>query len=136
MTTFKSLENLTILKNEYIHLEYIPAKNKLIQTWRGYVPSDIFREAIDETLKFTQENEVKTILSNALEQKVVSHEDAEYAASKLLQLHAAGVCAMAFVIPKDVFTKISLKKFEKREYLEITQYFHTIESANNWLKGV
>ena len=77
-----------------------------------------------------------TILSNALEQNVVSHEDADYAASKLLQLHSAGVRAMAFVIPKDIFTKISLKKFEKREYLNITQYFYTIESANDWLEEV
>jgi len=132
----KTNENQTILKNDYVHLVYIPNRFKLVQTWKDYVPTELFREAIDKTLEFVQLNDVRAVLSNALEQRVVSHEDAEYAAASLLQLHSAGVRAMAFVIPKDIFTKISLKKFEKREYLKITQYFHTIESANDWLEGI
>jgi hypothetical protein len=132
----KMKEIQTILKNDHVKLEFFPSEKKVIQTWNDYVPSYYFREAIDKTVQFAEQNEVHRILSNALEQKVVSHEDAEYAASNLLKLHSAGVKAMAFVIPKNVFTKISLKKFEQREYLKITQYFHTIESANEWLDSM
>ncbi|GEM_PF-3885325 len=128
-----SIENRTIISNNYVRLEYFPDKKRLVQTWMHYVPSDIFRETINTSLNFVKEHDVVSVLSDTLEQKVVSLDDAKFAAASIKNFSDAGVTAFAFVMPRNVFTKISLKEFEKSEAMDISQYFHNLDDANNWL---
>jgi hypothetical protein len=122
-----------ISDSKHVRLMYDEESKILIQVWKDFVPSKVFRKAIDTTVAFTETNEVKGILSDALAQGVVSAEDAKYAADTIPTMYKNGLRAMAFVIPENIFTKLSLKKFEKTSMLNITQYFISIESAMDWI---
>ena len=120
---------VTLMQDQYVAIEYDKKRKVIIQTWYDYVPSEIFRFAIDKTVKFAKEKDVFGIISNALLQNVLPKEDVEYAASAIPQLKDEGVEVMAFVIPQNIFTQISLKNFEKTQNELETQYFTTYKRA-------
>ncbi|MCG8699936.1 MAG: hypothetical protein MI922_17915, partial [Bacteroidales bacterium] len=88
---------ITVMQEKFVTIVYDKTHCILIQTWYDYVPSDLFRDAIDTTVKFARENKVLGIISDALQQKVVATEDAQYAASVIPELAEFGLKAMAFV---------------------------------------
>ena len=134
MTTQEITSSLiTILQEQYVALEYDKTNKVLIQTWYDFAPSEVFRKAIDKTVEFVEKNQVYGIISDALQQNVVAKEDAEYAASVMPVLRSAGLVAMAFVIPQNIFTQMSLKKFEKSQNNAMVEYFTTYKRAENWV---
>jgi hypothetical protein len=72
------------------------------------------------------------LISDTSEQKVVSSSDAEYAASVMSGMIDNGLKAMAFVIPKNVFTKFSLKKFSDAGHQDVVAYFDSLSDARKW----
>ena len=126
---------MIVHQNSYVKLEYDPAKKRLTQVWSGFVPSNIFKEAIDATVKFAEKNSVVTIMSDTLNQGVVKPEDTEYANSAMPKLVGKGLRAMAFVIPENIFTQLSLKKFADNEQTKSVQYFKSTREAGVWLDG-
>lgn len=124
---------MIIINTPYFRLDYDPASKQLIQTWTGFAGSETFRKAIDDTVKFAQENPVRTILSDTTNQKVVKPDDSNYAASKMPDLFAAGLQAMAFVLPENVFTKMSLKGFSDTKKSDRIEFFPSVAEAKKWL---
>lgn len=122
------------LKN--ITIKYLPDKRLIVQSWFDFVTSDDFRKAIDFTCSFAENNPVHFIVSDALKQAAISPTDSSYAAAVMPQLVALGLKAFAFVIPEDIFTKISLKKFSDLEQTHQVQYFYDFEEAMNWIKEI
>jgi hypothetical protein len=127
---------MTVYQAATVSLEFNESKQLLVQKWKGFSPSDIFREAIDQSLSFTAKNKVKAILSDTLEQSVVKPEDTEYAASATPKLFLHGVKAMAFVMPKNVLTQLSLKSFGSQNKSEKIQFFSSVSDAEKWLEEV
>lgn len=124
---------MEIFKNEFVSLCYEPNDRVLLQKWQGYVPSELFRRVIDMSVQFIREHEVDMLISDTLMQKVVRKNDALYAASRLAEMFADGLKAMAFVIPSDAFTRISLKKFaDEGINSDSVGYFQSMEEALNW----
>lgn len=130
--TVKTSELIFIRKN--VRLNYYPQQQLVIQTWANFVSSTDFREAIDFTLEFMLNNPVKYILSDALKQSAISPKDSAYAAGVMPQMIQSGLKAFAFVIPEDIFTKLSLKKFSDLDPTEKVQYFWDIDEAMQWIK--
>lgn len=124
---------MIVYKNDNVELTYDKSKQRLIQKWQGFASSESFRKGIDETVKFSQNNTVTTILSDALKQDVVKPEDANYAASVMPKLAASGMKSMAFVVPESVFTKLSLQRFSKSSKGANTRYFSNKIDAEKWL---
>lgn len=116
-----------------VSIEYNQMKQRLTQTWNGFIPSADFRKAIDATVDFCNSNSVKTIISDTLNQGVVKPEDTEYAGSVMPALFQKGLRAMAFVIPENIFTQLSLKRFADQEQSESVQYFKSVPEAQTWL---
>jgi len=125
---------MVIFENKHIIITYNENDKSLEQKWIDFVPSEIFRMAIDETVTFTAKHPVESILSDALQQKVVSMTDASYAASVLPELFGNGLKAMAFVIPKDIFTQLSLKNFAQAQHIGQVRYFTSREEAETWIE--
>lgn len=117
-------------------IEYDESKKRLTQTWDGFASSEVFRLAIDATVSFVKTKPVKTILSDTLNQKVVKPDDTEYASKVMPQLFGSGVKAMAFVMPQNVLTQMSLKGFAKNMGNDGLNFFSTISEASKWLDGV
>lgn len=124
---------MIVHQNKNVKITYDQGEKRLVQEWTGFAPSDVFREAIDKTYEFVKSNNVKTILSDTLQQKVVKPEDAEYAASVIPPMARNGMEAMAFVVPENVFTKLALDKFSHSIKGENTKYFKTRAEAEKWL---
>jgi len=124
---------MQLIYNENVELIYDPDSFELLQTWKGFVPSGLFREVIDTSLYFIRSNKVDLLISDTSRQKVISGNDAEYAASVLDAMFTAGLFAMAFVLPQDVFTRFSLKKFADAGIdADRVGYFNKIEDARKW----
>lgn len=124
---------MEIACNENFKLEYDAENERLTQVWTGFATSDSFREAIDMTVEFIQTHRVKTLLADTASQKVVQFDDSEYAASKMPVIFGCGVKAMAFVLPRNIFTQMSLKSFAEANKGSAINYFTTPEDAVSWL---
>lgn len=127
---------MLVYEHQNVKIEYDPSKQRLTQIWNGFIPSSDFRKAIDATVDFTRKKPVKTILSDTLNQGVVKPEDTEYAGSAMPRMAENGLKAMAFVIPENIFTQLSLKRFAENEKDEAVQYFKTVPDAHNWLDSL
>ena len=125
---------MLIYDTSNVEISYDPNKQQVIQTWNEFVPSEIFREAIDKTVEFVANNSVSSIISDTLKQRAVKLEDSDYAASVVPILFESGLKAMAFVIPENIFTKMALKKFADVEKPNNdVQYFTNMDEAIEWV---
>jgi hypothetical protein len=124
---------MKIYQTPTVTLEFDPVKKQLIQKWTGFSSSEVFRTAIDKTVEFSKSNEVKSIISDTLEQAVVKPEDSEYASASMPKLIANGLKAMAFVMPKNIITKMALDKFDKDSKSELVGFFPTLVEAKQWV---
>ena len=124
---------MIIYQTPTVTLDYNNVRHQLVQTWKGFSSSETFREAIDKSVSFTKANQVDTILSDTLEQSVVKPEDSAYAASVMPQLFQNGVKAMAFVMPKNVITQMSLKRFGNESKVDNVRFFSSVPEAQRWL---
>lgn len=127
---------MIIHQNEKVEIVYNADKRRLTQKWKGFVKTNEFRKAIDKTVEFVSQGKVETLIADTVQQSVVRPEDAEYAASTMPTMFGSGLKRMAFIIPEDVFTKISLQKFADREETKGVQYFDTHDKANSWLDEI
>jgi hypothetical protein len=130
---------MMIAQEKNAQIEYITEQKLLIQTWNGFVTSDIFRKMIDRTVAFSRESAVETIISDTSLMSIVKKEDTEYAASVMPALIANGLKKMAFVLPENVFTQMSVKNFETRTKDkvedEMVQQFGSLQTARDWATG-
>lgn len=124
---------MIVHQHPHVTIDYDQFKKRLTQVWNGFIASKDFRDAIDATVKFAEKNQVKTIISDTLNQGVVKPEDTEYAGSVMPKLVAKGLKGMAFVIPENIFTQLSLKKFADNEQTKSVQYFKSVSDATKWL---
>lgn len=114
----------------------IEEKTKVMtQKWNGYSSSQIFREAIDKSLDAVKKNGVKAILNDTLDQAVVKPEDSQYAASVMPKLFMSGLKAMAIVLPKSVFTQMSIKKFQEETKGANIKLFTSTADASEWIEN-
>lgn len=124
---------MIVHQNSNVRIEYDPSTKRLTQTWTGFISSKEFKVAIDQTVAFAEKNLVTSIISDTLNQGVVKPEDTEYAASVMPTLFRKGLRKMAFVIPENIFTQLSLKKFADKERNENVQYFKSVSDAQKWI---
>lgn len=124
---------MVVFKNSNIEILYLPEKKQIIQIWKSYISSSDFREAIDSTVEFVGKNDVDSIISDTTLQNAIKPEDSEYAAN-VLPLLFKNIKLMAFVLPKDIFTKMALKKFSNIKKNNKVQYFNEIEEAKLWIE--
>lgn len=134
--TQKNEEAVIVYKNNNVEIIYDKVQKQIVQHWQKFVPSEIFRAAIDQTVAFVMKNEVNTLISDTLNQNVVSSENAKYAASTTATLFANGLKAMAFIMPDDVFTKLSLNTFAENGHSDRIEYFSDSNDANIWLHEI
>jgi hypothetical protein len=135
ITYYLLLIPMIIFQSTHVTIQHDEKRKWLIQTWNDFVPSGEFRNAIDYTVSFIENNKVSVIISDTLKQHAIKPEDSEYASSVIPLLFEKGVKAMAFIISEDIFTKMSLKKFAdlEKEHHHNIEYFFDMEEATHWL---
>jgi hypothetical protein len=126
---------MIVYKTRGASFEYQSDTKILIQNWKEFITSEQFRKALDETVDFVKKNDVKAILNNTLEQSVVNKADTKYAASLMPQLFMDGIKSMAIILPEDIFTQISVKRFEVDTRGANVKMFTEVNSAMAWIKS-
>ena len=116
-----------------ITIEYNKEKCQIIQRWKGFSTSDVFRTAIMKTSEFAQANNVTSLISDTTEQSVVKPEDVQFAASRMPKNGIASIKAIAFIMPKNLFAQMSLKRLDKESHSELLSFFDSYETAQKWI---
>lgn len=125
----------TILNSPVVKIDYDQTRKQLVQTWTGFASSSQFREAIDATVSFSKNNAVRTLISDTLNQSVVETGNTSYASAAIPQLIQNGLKAMAFVMPKNIITQLSLRQFANEKKVDNIKYFPSIGEAKKWLEA-
>lgn len=118
---------------------YDGATGAAIGHFQGYLNTDRFQKIAEELHEIRKNNRSNKQLNNIENMKVLTPEiqkwlnDVWFAKAKL-----TGLKYFAFVVPKDVFGKVSMESANKNSSvtsgIEI-QYFQTEAEAKGWLKS-
>lgn len=125
-----------VFKNKTAEITYDPEKARLIQKWSGFPKSDEFRKAIDISVVFSQSNKVETILSNTIDQLIVTRADADYAANRMPDLVANGLKRFAFLVSGKAYSQFGIDHFSEQEPTKLVKYFTNSQEAIDWLDKV
>ena len=123
-----------------IVLEYDEDLKCIIQTWKGFFNSEVFRTGVEKTNKlFEKKKPVEAFLVDISSSSVIKKEDTDWAARTAIPAAIRnGLKYYGFVLPENVFTQVSLSNFKKelnQPSLEI-KLFDSINDAKNWVREI
>lgn len=124
---------IEVFKNKSATISYDKDFSRLVQKWTGFAKSNEFREAIDISVEFSQQNKVETILSNTVDQEIINRTDADYAANTMPQLHKNGLKRFAFLVSGKTYAQFGIDHFSEQEPTKLVKYFKDYQEAINWL---
>ena len=126
---------MKVYENQNIVIERDDNIKCLIQNWRGFASSERFREGINKTVELFKDKKLNKILSNTKDFGMVRKEDTDWVGTNAMPLLAQnGLKQIAFVVPKNVFSQMSVENFKKESQgpVEI-RYFDDVDKAKNWM---
>lgn len=124
---------MKLWESAIIRIDFDEHAKMLIQTWKGFGSSDLFREAIDKTVELFIQKKASYLLADSTKGAIVKKEDTDYAAQKAAGLVKAGIKAQAFVLPPNAFVKASVNNFASNVTPYKIQYFDQPDKAREWL---
>ncbi len=130
---------MILYQKPYLTIELDEKLQCLIQNWKGFATSEQFREGITQSVKFFQEKKnINKLISNTKDFAVVKKDDTDWVANTATPLMVQnGLKYMAFVLPTNVFTQVSVNNFKSKadEILQI-QYFDDVDKSKQWLRSI
>ncbi len=130
---------MILYQKPYLTIELDEKLQCLIQNWKGFATSEQFREGITQSVKFFQEKKnINKLISNTKDFAVVKKDDTDWVANTATPLMVQnGLKYMAFVLPTNVFTQVSVNNFKSKadEILQI-QYFDDLDKSKQWLRSI
>lgn len=129
---------MVIVNEKHLFLEYDEELKCIVQVWKGFFNSELFREGVNKTnALFAQKKPVTKFLVDISESSVIKKEDTEWAAVNAIPTAIEnGLKYYGFVLPKNAFTQVSLNNFRKdlnQPSLEV-QLFDSLDRAKAWVK--
>jgi hypothetical protein len=123
--------------NEELPVVYDISTNAVICTFIGYLSPDEFKSIGNKQLDVIGTKKLKKALNDIKKMKVLKPEVQEWVNTFWFpKAQKAGLKYFAFVVPDDIFGKISMEGANKNAPNEFgieIQYFNSIENAKNWL---
>lgn len=126
MKVFES-KNLVIERDDHLQC--------LIQNWKGFSSSDRFREGILKSVELFKDKKLNKIISNTKDAGMVKKEDTDWLSTYAMpHFIENGLKLIAFVIPTNAFTQMSVDNFKKGAEgpVEI-RYFDDVDKARKWM---
>jgi hypothetical protein len=132
--------NQTLFNDDFLHLEYLPTENVLIETWYGFVDYARFVTATPITLQAIQQTGAHSLLSDLGKLKVLRENAYSYLVyEKTRQLAYQGIQAYALSINPEktgaaaVANLINIQVSLGGNRLDLA-CFYNIREAGIWLK--
>ena len=131
---------MEFVNEKHLFLAYDEDLKCIIQVWKGFFSSELFREGVNKTNElFAMKKPVSKFLVDISDSSVIKKEDTEWAARNAIPTAIKnGLKYYGFVLPSNVFTQVSLNNFRKdlnQPSLEV-QIFNSLERAKAWAKEV
>lgn len=126
---------MLLVNKPFVTIERDSELQCLIQTWKGFAKSESFREAINQSLNFFKKGGINKIISNTKDFALVKKEDTDWVAQVITpQMVQHGLRYMAFVVPTNVFTQLSVDNFKgEADSVVSIRYFDDLKAAKDWL---
>jgi hypothetical protein len=129
---------MEFVNKKHLYLAYDEDLQAIIQVWKGFFTSELFREGVNKTNElFAMKKPVTKFLVDISESSVIKKEDTEWAATNAIPTAIKnGLKYYGFVLPSNVFAQVSLNNFRKdlnQPSLEV-QIFASLERAKDWAK--
>lgn len=124
-------------QNDSVVVELVNDGTAVAMTWKGFIPSAKYREALEKTLEIARKHRIKYWISDIRQMKVISAKDQEWAATVWLSNAVAAGCyeKQAVIMSEDVFGQASAKNIlttVQNKQIEI-QNFVSKDQAKKWL---
>lgn len=124
-------------QNEFVVAELVNDSTAVVLTWKGFIPSAKYREALDKALDIAKKHKIKNWVSDIRQMKVIGVKDQEWAGTDWLGRAVAAGCysKQAVIMAEDVFGQASAKNIittAQNQRIEI-QNFVRLEDAKSWL---
>lgn len=115
------------------------ATGAAIGEFYGFLKPDEFKDIANQLIKLLTDNRLKKQINNIKEMKVLPQETQNWLNTNWFpRAQTAGLKYFAFVVPDDVFGKMSMdganREAEERFAMEI-KYFKDMPSAKAWIKA-
>ena len=126
---------MILFEKPYVTLELDEPLKCLTQRWKGFAKSEQFREGINKSLEIFQRKPINKIISDTQNASLVRKEDTDWVATTIIpKLVQCGLRYMAFIVPTNVFTQISVDNFKNEAKGGVRiQYFDDYEKAKEWI---
>lgn len=129
---------MIVYQKPYLTLEYDEKLTCLIQRWKGFATSEQFREGINQSVNYFKAKKINKLISDTKDFAVVKKDDTDWVAGHATPIMVQnGLKYMAFILPTNVFTQVSVNNFKNKadDILQI-QYFDNLDKALQWLRSV
>ena len=129
---------MLLVDKPFVTIERDDQLRCLTQTWKGFAKSEDFRAAIEQSLEFFEKGDLDKIISNTKDAALVKKEDTDWVAQVITpQMVQHGLRYMAFIVPTNVFTQVTVDNFkEEADSVVSIRYFDKVEAAKDWLTNV
>lgn len=129
---------MVLYSKPYVTIERDDQLKCLTQNWKGFATSEKFREAINATLNIFKQGGIEKLISNTKDFSLVKKEDTDWVAQVVIpQMVKHNLRYMAFVVPSNVFSKISVDNFkEEADKVVSIRYFDDLNKALEWFTQV
>ena len=129
---------MLLVDKPFVTIERDDQLRCLTQTWKGFAKSEDFRAAIEQSLEFFEKGDLDKIISNTKDAALVKKEDTDWVAQVITpQMVQHGLRYMAFIVPTNVFTQVTVDNFkEEADSVVSIRYFDKVETAKDWLTKV
>lgn len=132
--------DMKIVEEKNIVLEYDDDLKCIIQTWKGFFNSEVFRSGVERTNQlFAKKKPVATFLVDISQSSVIKKEDTDWAATTAIPIAIKnGLKNYGFVLPANVFTQVSLNNFKEQlnQPTLTIRLFDNMESAKEWARSL
>jgi hypothetical protein len=129
---------MILYQKPYVTIEQDKQLKCLIQNWKGFATSANFRDAINVSLKLFDQGDFEKIISNTKDFSLVKKEDTDWVAQVVTpQMVKHGLRYMAFIVPTNVFTQITVDNFKEEANKVVSiRYFDNLDAATAWFRNV
>lgn len=122
-----------LMDTDFLQVLYYPEKKRMVQNWSGFINTEDFKKTIDQVIALSEKYKIEKILSDTSKQSILKMEATDYAASVVPKILKNGVRKMAFLVPENIFAKLSVNNFIDKSGKEEIKYFANKQKAEEWL---
>lgn len=129
---------MKVFETQNIVLERDDQLKCLVQNWKGFASSERFREGIQKTIELFKDRKFDKILSNTRDFGMVKKEDTEWVNTYSMPiLIKNGLRYMAFVVPSNAFSQMSVENFKKEMAGPVElRFYEDVAKAKEWMAEV